>query len=145
MRDTAGHLSQHPQLLLPQHRLLRLAQVLVSDLQGAVKLRLVSGNGDMLAQLPEEFAFTAAKAVRRVSRDDENAEYLAFHHQRGRDHGLQSGSRQALRKGEWHLPQVGLVHELSAHATRQAIRVDRNTGLFSQPDIDCQLVTLDAY
>ena len=35
------------------------------------------------------------------------------------------GARQPLREREWHLRDVGLVHQVAAHAARQPVLVDR--------------------
>src|SRR5689334_14812457 len=87
MGDAARHLAERAQPLLLHHRLLRLAQIVVSPLQGFVELRLVGGECDMLAQLPKKLALAAAEAPRLEARRDEDTEDPAFglqwcHHQR---------------------------------------------------------------
>ena len=49
MRNAAGHLAQRAQPFLLHHGLLRLAQVVVSLMQGLIKLGLMRGQRDMLA------------------------------------------------------------------------------------------------
>ena len=64
MGDPSRHLSESTQAFLLHRRLLGLAQVVIGLLQRGVELRLVGGERDLLAQLPQEFAFTAAEALR---------------------------------------------------------------------------------
>ena len=64
VRDAAGHLAQGAQALLLHDGLLGLAQIVVGLLQGAVELRLMGGQRDVLAQLAQKLAFAAAEAVR---------------------------------------------------------------------------------
>ena len=63
VRDAARHLAERAQPLLLHHRLLRLAQVVVGPLQRVVELRLVGGQRDVLAELPQEFAVVAAEGL----------------------------------------------------------------------------------
>ena len=63
MRDAARHLAERAQALLLHDLLLRLAQVVVGLLQGAVQLRLVRGQRGVLAGLAQELAFAAAEGV----------------------------------------------------------------------------------
>ena len=61
--DAAGHLAEGGEAFLLHHRLLGLAQVVVCLLQRLVKLRLMRGEGDVFAELPEKFAFAAAESI----------------------------------------------------------------------------------
>ena len=61
VRDAARHLAERAQPLLLHHGVLGLLQIVVGLLQRAVELRLVRGQRDVLAELPQEFAFPAAE------------------------------------------------------------------------------------
>ena len=129
MGDAAGHLPERAQPLLLQDGLLRLAQIVVGVLQGDIELRLMGGQRDVLAQLPQKLAFAAAEAVRRTARGDQDAEHLAFD-QQGRCHErTQPGARESLRKCELHLIVIGFVYQLSADATRKAVAADCDVRL----------------
>src|ERR1700722_1493366 len=143
MGDAARHLTEHAQLLLPHHGLLRLAQVIIGDFERAVELRLVSGEADMLTQLRKKLALPAAEALRRASTDDENAEDLALQQQRSGNHRTQSTGGKPLWKRKLYLRQIGLVNQLPADTAGHAVLVDRNVCLFRQAEIHRQLMALD--
>src|SRR5882724_2435628 len=60
MSDAARHLPERTQAFVLHDGLLSLAQFVVSRLEGTIELRLMRGERDVLAQLPQEFAFAAA-------------------------------------------------------------------------------------
>src|SRR5579859_1926742 len=84
MSDAAGHLPENPEPLLLHYRLLRVAQLFVRGLQRGMELRLVGGEGYVLAQLAEELTFAAGEAIGPAPRADQDAKHLAFNLQ-GRD------------------------------------------------------------
>ena len=99
--DAAGHLAERAQAFLLHDGLLRLAQIVVGLLQGRVELRLMRGQRDVLAQLPQKFAFAAAESCPRcVPGGDQNAEDLALHQQRRGHQRAQSAARQPLGERE---------------------------------------------
>ena len=101
MRDAAGHLAECAQSLLFQHGLLRALEVFVRLLQRVVQLRLVGGQGHLVAELPQEFALATAERIGRASRDHEHREHgIALHHQRHDDHGMESRTRQPAGNGK---------------------------------------------
>ena len=96
------------------------------------------GQRDVLAQLPQELAFAAAEAARLPARRDQHAEHLAFHQQRRRHQRAQPAARQPLRKRKPDLADVRLVHQLAAHAARQAVLVDRDASLLGHRQLQRQ-------
>ena len=145
MGDTAGHLAQRAQPLLLHHGLLRLAQVVISLLQSGANLRLVGRQRNVLAQLPEKLAVSAAEAIRFAARGDENSEHLAFHQQGRGYQGAQAAAREPLRKGELQLADVRLIHQLAAHAAGEAVLVDGDPGLLGHGQIHRQRLAADAH
>lgn len=75
VRDAACHLAKRKQPLLLHHGVVGLAQIFISLLQGAVKLRVMGGEGGVLGQLVQELAIIAGEALGPFSRRDENAEH----------------------------------------------------------------------
>ena len=61
--DAARHLAERAQPLLLQDGVLALAQILIGLLQPRVQLRLVRGERDVLAELPQELAIAAAETL----------------------------------------------------------------------------------
>jgi len=131
------------QTFLLHDGLLRLAQLIIGALQGTVELRLMSGQGDVLTQLAQEFAFAAA----------ENSAFRSGR-QGGRQRpGSPSGAvlqparagrrAPALRKRELRRADVGFVDQLPAHAAGQSIRVDCDAGLLGQREFQRQRLALD--
>ncbi len=116
VRNSACHLAERAQALLLHHRLLCLAQVLVSGLQRAVELHLVGCERHVFAQLLQEFALAAAEALRLAPRGDEYAEDFALHRQRCGHQRVQSDTRQPLWKRKSDRSGVGLVNQRPAHA-----------------------------
>jgi len=82
MSNAACHLSQRPQPFLLHHGLLGSAQIIIGLLQGPVELRLMRGQGDVLAELPKELAFPTAESLCLKTGRQDDAENLAFHLQR---------------------------------------------------------------
>ena len=130
--DAARHLSEHAQSLLLHHGLLRPAQLLVRFLERPVKLRLMRGQRDMLAQLAQELAFAAAEGRRLATRCDQHTEDATLAQQWRRDHRFQAGAHQAPRKREGHHRQIRFMDQTSAHAARQAVLIDLDASLFRQ-------------
>ncbi len=106
MGDATGHLAQGAQVPLLQHGLSGLAQVVIGLLQRAVELRLMRGQGDVFAQLPQELALAAAEAVGLPPRRDQDAKHVAFDEQRCRDHRAQAGAGQSLQERHLRLGNV---------------------------------------
>ncbi len=144
MCDTAGHLAEHAQFFLTHYCVLCLAQVLVSDLQSAMESRLKYRQPHMFTQLLEKLAFATAETVCLATSSDENAEDLAFHQERRGHQCPQTAGEQPLREREWHLPQVGLVHQLTTHAARQAVLIDLNTTVLGKANGACHLEGVSA-
>jgi hypothetical protein len=134
VRDATGHLPQCAQSFLLQDLLLRLAQVVVGALQRAVQMRLVRSQRGVLADLAQEFAFAAGKTLRRAPRAHQHAEHLALHQQRRDHHRAEPGAGQQLRKAELDRGDLGLVHQLAAHAARQPVLVDGYGGVMRQAE-----------
>src|SRR5688500_3583080 len=139
MRDAARHLPDGAQALLLQHRVLRLAQVVIGALQRAVQLCLVRGERHVLAQLSQELAVDAREARRLAPRRDEHAENLAFNQQGRGDERCEPPAREALRKWKAGGADVGFIDETSAHATAEAVpvRSEEHTSELQSP---CNLV-----
>ena len=138
--DTAGHLSERPQSLLLHHGVLTQPQVVVRLLQGAVQPRLMAGQGDVFAELPQELALAAAECLIMAAGAYQHSEYLVLHDQRRNHHGAQPCGRQPLRKRKGHLQHIGFVHQLPCHASGQSVGVQRHIHLFRQTELlgeDC--------
>src|SRR5437899_7430292 len=103
MRNAAGHLPECAQPLLLHHGLLGLSQILIGLLKGAVELRLMGGERDMLAELPQELAFAAAEALLFPARRDKDAEHPALDLERSQHHRSKPapGEPGRERKGRW--------------------------------------------
>jgi hypothetical protein len=84
MGNAAGHLAKDAQTFLLHYPLLRLAQIVVRLLQRGAEFHLMRGQRDMFAQLPQKFAFSAAKAVMFSASGDKHPENLVFNAQRRR-------------------------------------------------------------
>ena len=138
--DTAGHLPERPQSLLLHDGVLALPQVVVRLLQGAVQPRLMAGQGDVLAELPQELALAAAEGLLMAARAYQHPEYLVLHDQRRNHHGAQPRCRQPLRKRKGHLQHVRFVDQLPRHASGQPVGVERHIHSFRQTELlgeDC--------
>ena len=123
--DAAGPFPERAQALVLQHPLLALPQVFIGLLQGVVYLGLMRGQGDVLAELPEELAVRAAEPPWFPPGGHQRAEHLALqqqwcHHQRA-----QSLRREPSGEGEIETADVGLVDQLTLEAACQAVAVDR--------------------
>src|SRR5258708_27712732 len=139
MRDTTRHLPERAQTLLLHHGLASLAQILIRGLQCAVELRLMGGQGDVLAQLSQELAFAAAETMRLAPGSDEHPENPAFHQEWRCHHRTEPYLCQPLWKGKEHLIDVRLIDQLSPDAAGQAVLVDGNLGLLGQSEFHRKL------
>ncbi len=100
-----------------------------------MQLRLVHGQRRVLAQLPQELAFTAAEAIGFPAGCQEHAKHLAFDLKRGGNQRAQTASREPPGKRQRRLRNVRFVHQLAAQTPCQSICIDRNGGLL----VHCQL------
>ena len=97
---------------------MRLAQVVVSLLQGAVNLRLMRGQGDVFAHLQQKLAFTTGEAANPAG-SYQNAEDVALNQQERCDQRAQPTLCQWLRKRQY----VRLMYQLAVYAPRKPILV----------------------
>src|SRR5689334_12619849 len=97
------------------------------------------GQSDLLAQLAEKLAFATTEAVGLPPGRHENAENLALDQQWCCHERTQSSSRQPLREGERHLPDVRLINQMAADAAGQAVLVDRDPCLLGQGQFHSQV------
>ena len=95
VRDTARHLAERTQALLLHHRLLALPQLVVRLLQRRVELRLMSGERDVIAQLPQELALVAGERFRFLARRDQHAEHGALRERAARSPARAAPHRRA--------------------------------------------------
>jgi hypothetical protein len=99
---------------------------------------------DVLAQLAQELAIAAAEGLRLAARGHEDAEHPALGAQR-RDHeGTQSSLGQRAGERERTGADVGLVHELTAHAAAEAVAVDGHPRLLGQRQLQRRLPAVRA-
>ena len=135
MGDAARHLPERPQPFLLHHGVLTQPQIVVRLLQSAVEPRLMACQGDVLAELSQEFALAAAEGLLFGPRAHQHSEYLVLHDQR-RDHqGAQPGRSEPLRKRKGYLQDIGLVDQLPRDAARQSVGVERHIGLVRQTEL----------
>src|SRR5258708_36445000 len=97
-----------------------------------MELRLMRGERDVFAQLPQELAFAAAEAVRFPARGNKDAEDLAFNQERRRHTRMQPRRSELLRKGHLHVRDIALIDQLPASATAQADGVAGNVLLLGE-------------
>ncbi len=100
---------------------------------------------DVFAQLPQELAFAAAEAVRFPASGNKDAEDLAFNQERRRHKRMQPRRSEFLRKGHLHVRDIGLIDQLPASATAQAVGIDGNVGLLGQGQLKRQWLASHAH
>ena len=140
MGDAAGHLAERAQPLLLHDCALAHLQVVVGLLERVVQLRLVGGERNVIAQLPQELAFCAAERVGRVPRDHQYAKHTTalLDHQRHDYHRAQTSFREALREREANFGDVRLVHQFACDAARESVLIDLDSRLFGHRQLERQ-------
>jgi len=129
---------------LLHHRLLSLTQVVVGPLKSSVELGLVGRQRDMLAELPQELAFTTDKTLRLNASGYENAEDLTFDLQRRHHQRTQTTLRESPWEWKIHLPYVGFVDESPGNAARQTILIDIDACTLGHCQFERQRTALDS-
>src|SRR5262249_21260141 len=96
----------------------------------------------VFAELANKFAVGTAKTVRRITRDDENAENTARHRQRRGHKRIQAAAGKPLWKWICDGGCIRLVYEFSPNARGQSVLVYRNTRLRGHRKLDRQRFAL---
>src|SRR5438105_11911383 len=103
-----------------------------------MKPRLVSTQRYMLIQLTQELAFTAAEAFTLTSRRQKHAEHFTLGQQRGRDERFQPAAQETLWKWEGDRLEIGFVHQVALHTSRQPVLIDSHVRLLSHGELNGQ-------
>ena len=143
--DAAGHLAQGAQPILLHHRLLRLAQVVIGALQGAVELGLMGRQRHVLAELQQELVVGAAEGVGVHSGGDEAAEHLVLELQRRGDERLQAGQVELRLERQVDDRDVRFIDQLALHAEMQAVLLGREDHGFGDRQRQAQLAGMGAH
>ena len=107
VRHATGHLAERLEPFLLHGGLLRLAQLVVGLVQILIHLRLAHRQRHVRGQAVDELAFGGEEAVDLAPHEHQQAKHVAFHEQRHRQSGEETGLRRRLGNGRLQPAVVG--------------------------------------